>query len=110
MMKKIRVLGLLGLLGFLGLFTGNYGFFGFFGFFSFFAAAKVSDERLTHNVYRSGFNSFVVSLIGLSLLITAHSMRQSMEVLAIITASVFVAMIIAFVLSMNIYERKGENI
>lgn len=105
--KNMKWLGLLGLLGLLGFATHNYGFFGFFGFFAFFAAAQRSDERLEINAYKAGFNSFVVSLIGLALLITALSMQTGLALVSIIIAIVFIAAILTYVLSMLVLEKKG---
>lgn len=106
-MNKMRLLGLLGFLGLLGLWTKNYGFFGFFGFFSFFAAGAKSDERVVTNTYRAGFNSFVVALIGLSVLITGLSMQTGLALMSLIIAAVFIATIVTFVVSFMVLDRKG---
>ncbi|MGM5483745.1 MAG: DUF3796 domain-containing protein [Nanobdellota archaeon] len=109
-MNKIKLLGFLGFLGLLGIWTKNYGFFGFFGFFSFFAATSKQDERLNINVYKAGFNGFVASLIGISLLVTAHSMETGLVFIAIITAVIFIIMILIFVISLILYEKKGLKV
>lgn len=107
MKNKIKLLGLLGFLGLLGIPTKNYGFFGFFGFFSFFAATSKPDERLETNTYRAGFNSFVVALIGLSVLITSISMQSGIALMSIIIAATYIATILAFVISFMVLEKKG---
>lgn len=107
-MNKMRLLGLLGFLGLLGIYTKNYGFFGFFGFFSFFGVSKVQDERLEANTYRAGFYSFVVALIGLSILITGISMQAGLALQSLILAAVFIAVIVTFVISFMVLEKGGR--
>lgn len=107
MKNKFRLLGLLGLLGFLGILTKNYGFFGFFGFFSFFGAKAKNDERLLYNKYKAGFLSFIVGLIGLSAIIVGLSLKTGISVIALITAAAFIAMLITFLISFLILDRKG---
>ena len=105
--KRMRLFGLFGLLGLMGFATGNYGFFGFFGFFSFFAVGAVQDERLEMNVYRAGFNGFVVSLIGLGVLVTALSMDKGLALFSLLLALVFIAVVVTFVISIFVLERRG---
>lgn len=105
-MNKMKLLGFLGFLGLIGIPTHNYGFFGFFGFFSFFAAAQKSDERMSQNAYKAGFNAFVVSLIGLSFLITALSMNTGIALWSIILAAAFIVSILTFVISFIVLERR----
>ena len=107
--KKIRFLGFLGFLGLLGIYTKNYGFFGFFGFFSFFAAASKSDERLSGNAYKAGFYSFVISLIGLSFLVTALSLQTGIALMSLIIATVFLLTIVTFVASFILAEKGVLN-
>ena len=106
-MNKLKFLGFLGFLGLLGVYTNNYGFFGFFGFFSFFGITSKPDERLTENTYRAGFNSFVVALIGLSVLITALSMQGGLALMSLIIAAAYILTIVTFVVSFMILEKKG---
>ncbi|MFP4112607.1 MAG: DUF3796 domain-containing protein [Candidatus Woesearchaeota archaeon] len=103
--KNLRYLGLLGFLGLLGIYTQNSGFFGFFGFFSFFAMSERPDERLAENTYKAGFNAFVVALAGLSLLITALSMRSGLVLIGLFIAGIFMAVILTFVISFMVLER-----
>lgn len=109
MNNKIKWLGLLGILGALGFITHNYGFFGFFGFFSFFAAHQKSDERLTKNAYKAGFYSFIVALIGLSILITALSLKTGLVISAIILAIIFITTILTYVISLMLLETGGDK-
>ncbi|MGM5488660.1 MAG: DUF3796 domain-containing protein [Nanobdellota archaeon] len=104
-MNKIRLFGLFGFLGLLGLVTENPGLFGFFGFFAFFAIGAPTDERLAQNAYRSGFNAFIASLLGLSCLITAHLMLDNQSTIALLTAAAFVVTILTFAISMAVFER-----
>lgn len=106
-MDKMRFLGFLGFLGLLGFFTKNYGFFGFFGFFAFFAATKRQDERLTENTYKAGFYAFVAALLGLSLLVTAISMRAPLALFSLIIAGAYIAVILTFVISFMLLEKRG---
>ncbi len=111
--NPIRFLGLVGLLGLLGLITGNTGFYGFFGFFGFFGLARQGDdELLRHNLARAGLNAFIVSLLGFPLAVIAISFIDSMETMlaffATYFAVLFVIQILTFVLSFNIYEKRGD--
>ena len=103
--NNIKFLGFLGFLGLLGIYTGNAGFYGFFGFFFFFPVAAKSDERLAENTYRSGFNAFIVALLGLSTMITGLSMESSINTIALIIAGTFIIMLFTFVISFMVFER-----
>lgn len=109
-MKKsnLRFLGLLGFIGLLALLTDNYGFAGFFGFFAFWGFAGVkNDELLRRNLARAGFNAFVVGLISLSVAIVALSLSKSLQVAALSIACIFILQLVTFIISFNMYERKG---
>lgn len=108
--NPIQLLGLLGLFGLLGLVTGNTGFYGFFGFFAFFAAIGRSDEMLRQNLARAGFNAFVVSMIGVSTAIAVLTILRTLEVAALFFAGIFIAQILTFVISFNIYEIRGAPV
>lgn len=104
--NKLRILGFLGLIGLLGLFTGNYGFFGFFGFFAFLGPSfSKTDELLKRNIDRAGFNGFVVSLIGLVCTIVAITTLETLTAAALLVAVTFVASVLTFTFSLQIYER-----
>lgn len=106
---KLKVLALLGLLGLLGLFTGNHGFYGFFGFFAFLAFAAVkSDELLEKNIAKAGLNAFVVTLFGLAVAIATVSLVQTLNVAAAFIACIFIIQIITFIVSLNVYDKKGN--
>ena len=108
-MKKnpIRFLGLLGVLGLLGLITGNTGFFGFFGL-----ARQTDDEMLRHNLARAGFNAFIVSLLGFPVAVVSVSFMMPLEAMlaffVLFFAGLFIIQILTFVLSFNIYEKRGN--
>ena len=106
--NSIRFLGFLGFLGLLGIYTGNYGFFGFFGFFSFFAASVKNDERLEKNVYKAGFYSFIVSLIGINTIIVGLSIDAGLALISIIAAAAFISVILTFVVSFRVLDKKGH--
>ncbi len=107
--NPLRFLGLLGLLGLVGLITGNAGFYGFFGFFGFFGLAReTDDEMLRHNLARAGLNAFIVSLVGVSLAIAIVSLTKSPEAAAVCIAVIFIAQISTFVISFNLYEKRGD--
>lgn len=105
--NAIRLLGFLGFLGLLGIYTKNYGFFGFFGFFSFFVASVKNDERLERNVYKAGFYSFIVGLIGVNTLIVGLSLKSGIALLSIIISVVFILMLLTFIISLGILDKKG---
>lgn len=70
--SDLKYLGLLGLIGLVGLVTANPGFYGFFGFFGFFAFEKIpNDERVHQNLGKAALNSFVFTLVGMSVFIAA---------------------------------------
>ena len=111
--NPISYMGFLGFLGLAGLINGNVGFYGFFGFFGFFGLARQrDDEMLRHNMARAGLNAFVVSLIGFSVAIVGLSIVKSPEaIVAFFTvyfALLFVAQILTFVISFNLYEKRGD--
>lgn len=106
--SRLRFLALLGFLGLLGLVTGNNGFYGFFGFFGFWAFRSRSDELLEKNSARAGFNAFVVSLVGLAIAIAVVSLTGSLMVAGGSIMAVFAAQIVTFVVSLNLYERRGD--
>lgn len=106
-MNKIKLIGFLGFLGLLAIPTKNYGFLGFFGFFSFFAAAQRQDERLSMNAYKSGFNAFVAGLIGHSIMVTALSLAVPLAMFSLLLAAVFIVVIVTFVVSMLVLEKRG---
>lgn len=110
--NPIRFLGLVGLLGLLGLITGNTGFYGFFGFFGFFGLARhTDDEMLRHNLARAGLNAFIVSLLGFPVAVIAASFLESLQTVAFFANYIgvlFVIQILTFVLSFNIYEKRGD--
>ena len=102
----IKYLGFFGFLGLLGIFTSNLGFLGFFGFFSFFSFGKVlNDERLEHNVNRSGRNAFIVSLpvFVISTVIVALLKDISVYVYAFVVT--IVLQLGTFSFSLRLYER-----
>lgn len=108
---KLRFLALLGLLGLLGLVTGNHGYYGFFGFFGFSALAAIrSDELLEKNVARAGLHAFLISLVGSAAAIAAVSLAQTFEVAAAFIAGLFVVQIVASVVLLNAYEKKGDPV
>lgn len=107
--SKLRFLALLGLLGLLGLATGNHGYYGFFGFFGFLAFATIkSDELLEKNAAKAGLHSFLITLFGTAIAIAAVSLVQTFEVAAAFIAGLFVIQIIAFIVLLNVYEKKGD--
>jgi hypothetical protein len=110
--NPIRFLGLIGLLGLLGLVTGNTGFYGFFGFFGFFGLVRqADDEMLRHNLARAGLNAFIVSLLGFPVVVIAGSFFESLQTVAFLANYIgvlFVVQILTFVLSFNIYEKRGD--
>ncbi len=109
-MRNLRFLALLGLLGLLGWFTDNPGFYGFFGFFAFtsFAALK-EDELLQKNAARAGFNAFLVSLIGLALAIALGALTLNLPLMSLAVGIVFAAQLVTFVVSFQVYERRGDS-
>ncbi len=110
--NPIRFLGLVGLLGLLGLITGNTGFYGFFGFFGFFGLARQGDdEMLRHNLARAGLNAFIVSLLGFPVVVIVLTFLESLQTVAFLANYIgvlFVVQILTFVLSFNIYEKRGD--
>ncbi len=111
--NPIRYLGLIGLLGLVGLVTGNPGFYGFFGFFGFFGLARQGDdEMLRHNLGRAGLNAFIVSLLGFPVAIISIAFIESMETMLMFFATffaiLFVVQVLTFVISFNIYEKRGD--
>ena len=109
MKSRLRYLGFLGFLGLLGLFTGNYGFYGFFNFFGFWGLSRQkSDELLASNPAKAGLNAFKISILGISLVIAAFSVFNTLEAVAIALAGVFTAQILTFIFSFNYYEKRGN--
>ncbi len=109
-MRNLKFLALLGLLGLLGLFTDNPGFYGFFGFFAFasFSGMK-EDELLQKNACRAGFNAFLVSLVGLALAIALGALTLDLPLMSLAVGIVFAAQLVTFVVSFQIYERRGDS-
>jgi hypothetical protein len=110
-MKKnnLRFLGFLGLIGLLGFPTGNYGFFGFFGAFAFFAYGDIkNDEMLMKNIAKAGLNAFIVSFVGIAFAIAALSTLKTLEVAALFIGGIFFAQLITFIISYNVYEKRGD--
>jgi len=107
-------LGFVGLLGLAGLVSGNAGFSGFFGFFGFFGLARqTDDEMLRHNLSRAGLNAFVVSMLGFPAVIIIGSFADSLETLIALFGHsfgiLFVIQILTFVISFNLYEKRGNS-
>lgn len=110
MKRWLKYLGFLGLLGLLGL-TGNPGFYGFFNFFGFWGLSnrkQKSDELLISNTARAGLNAFIASLVAVSLTIAVLSVFKTLEAAAISIAGVFTAQLLAFIISFNYYEKRGN--
>lgn len=104
--SRLKYLALLSLLGLLGLVTGNVGFYGFFGFLGFVGFARIkADERLTVNLAKAGFHGFVVSLVGLSLVIVVSGFFRSPEAATIGLAVIFVLSILTFTVSLIRLDR-----
>ncbi|MDY6826504.1 MAG: DUF3796 domain-containing protein [Bacillota bacterium] len=111
--NPLRYLGLIGILGLLGIITENTGLFGLFGFFGFFGLARQrNDEMLRHNLARAGLNAFMVSLIGFPAAATIISFIDSLETVVVVLvntfAVLFVIQILTFVISFNLYEKRGD--
>ncbi len=105
--NKLAWLGLLGLVGLIGIPTQSYGLFGFFGFFGFLALVGLKDdEMLKKNIAKAGRNAFVVSTIGLAVVMVLLTTLQNIEIGAIAIAITFVAQILTFSFSLSIYEKK----
>ena len=108
--SKLRYLGLLGLVGLAGVATGQQGLFGFFGFFGFFAVTfQQEDELLRWNLARAGLNGFVVSLVGLAIAIAVVAMQRSFQWLVLMVGVVFALQVLAFTVSLVVYERGGSD-
>ena len=110
-MKKnnLRFLGFLGLIGFLGIATGNYGFFGFFGAFAFFSFGGIrNDEMFKKIIAKAGLNAFVVSFLGIAFAIAALSIFQTLEVAVLFIGCIFLAQLLTFIISYNMYEKRGD--
>lgn len=108
--SRLRYLGLLGLVGLAGVITGNPGLFGFFGFFGFFAVTfQQEDELLRWNLARAGLNGFVVSLVGLAIAIAVVALQRSFQWLALMVGVVFALQVLAFTISLVVYERGSKD-
>jgi hypothetical protein len=113
MKRGLNYLGFLGFLGILGLITGIPGFYGLFNFFGLWGLSRhlsrqKSDELLVSNTARAGLKAFAVSMVGLSLTIAILSFFKTVEVAAISIAGVFAAQLLAFIISLNYYEKRGN--
>ena len=105
---KLRYLGLLGFVGLLGVLLRQPGLYGFFGFFGFFAVTfQKQDEMLEQNLNRAGMNGFVVSMIGLAASIMVVALQESFQWLPLMVGVVFALQILAFTISLMIYERNA---
>lgn len=108
--SKLRYLGFLGLVGLAGVATGQPGLFGFFGFFGFFAVTfQQEDELLRWNLARAGLNGFVASLVGLAIAIALVAIQRSFHWLALMVGVVFALQVLAFTVSLVVYERGGSD-
>lgn len=102
----LKYLGFLGLLGLLGIFTSNSGFYGFFGFFGWFAFAKIiNDERLAENINKACRNAFVVSLVITTSAFAYGVSTRNVEALALGLIINFVALILVFSVSLQIFDK-----
>lgn len=94
----------------LGFFTDNVGFFGFFGFFGFLGMARIKDdEMLRSNLAKAGFNAFVAALVILTAAIAWVAVVRTLEAAAVSIAAAFATQIFTFVISFNVYERRGDS-
>lgn len=97
-------------MGLAGVITGNPGLFGFFGFFGFFAVTfQQEDELLRWNLARAGLNGFVVSLLGLAIAIAVVALQRSFQWLALMVGVVFALQVLAFTISLVVYERGSKD-
>lgn len=104
--SPLKYLGFLGFLGLLGLFTDNPGAYGFFGGFAFFSFANIkNDERLSINLANAGLNAFVVTLVGLSLVIAYTGVTRTAETALLGLMLIYPVSILTFVGSFANYDR-----
>lgn len=106
--NPLAFMGLLGLVGLLGLFTDNSGLFGFFGFFGWFGFNSVKvDERYFTNLRKAGSISFMLSVIGMAILICLVSLKVSYGIIALTIAILFITIILSFYILFRIYDKRG---
>lgn len=104
--SPLRYLGFLGFLGLLGLFTDNPGFYGFFGGFAFFGFANIkNDERFSLNLAKAGLNAWIVTFVGLALVIAYTGITRATETALLGLMLVYPVSILTFVGSFAKYDR-----
>jgi fatty acid desaturase len=105
----LKYLSLLGLLGFMGPATGNAGFYGFFGFFGLAALGGIpSDERLQANINKAARNAFITGILifVVTVILSTLMFGPSFYIPAFVVN--FAVQIVVFVLSLRIFDRRGE--
>jgi hypothetical protein len=111
MKRWLRYLGFLGFLGLIGLFTGHPGYcslFNLFGLWSLSSKQK-NDELLALNTAKAGRNAFIITMITMSLTIAFISIVKTLFAAEIAIAVAFTAQLLTFIISLNIYEKRGNN-